>query len=114
MSSSHLPDLFAVIMGLCAIGLVAIPELVYVRDIYENGNARANTMFKLDISGVYHVWHDYDICDLPSAVRDPQRRSLKRVAVIGLAFFVWTCGYFGNSVDAWFGTGLGSVRSTKV
>lgn len=41
------PDLFAVIMGLCAIGLVLIPELVYVRDIYENGNARANTMFKL-------------------------------------------------------------------
>ena len=37
------PDLFAVIMGLCAIGLVLIPELVYVRDIYENGNARANT-----------------------------------------------------------------------
>lgn len=35
------------IMGLCAIGLVLIPELVYVRDIYENGNARANTMFKL-------------------------------------------------------------------
>ena len=41
------PDLFAVIMGLCAIGLIIIPELVYVRDIYENGNARANTMFKL-------------------------------------------------------------------
>lgn len=34
-------------MGLCAIGLILIPEIVYVRDIYENGNARANTMFKL-------------------------------------------------------------------
>ena len=33
---------FAIIMGLfCAIGLVVIPELVYVRDIYEKGNARA-------------------------------------------------------------------------
>ena len=47
MKAVRTPDLFAVIMGLCAIGLVAIPELVYVRDIYENGNARANTMFKL-------------------------------------------------------------------
>ena len=37
------PDLFGVILGLCAMGLVLIPELVYVRDIYENGNARANT-----------------------------------------------------------------------
>ena len=45
MESLKLPDLFAMIMGLCAIGLVLIPELVYVRDIYENGNARANTMF---------------------------------------------------------------------
>ena len=42
-----MPDLFVVVMGLCAIGLIAIPEFVYVRDIYENGHARANTMFKL-------------------------------------------------------------------
>ena len=42
-----MPDLFAIVMGLCAIWLIVIPELVYVRDIYENGNARANTMFKL-------------------------------------------------------------------
>lgn len=39
LKSVTLPDLFAVVMGLCAIGLVLIPELVYVRDIYENGNA---------------------------------------------------------------------------
>ena len=47
LASISLPDLFAVLMGLCAIGLVLIPELVYVRDIYEAKNARANTMFKL-------------------------------------------------------------------
>ena len=49
LKSVTLPDLFAVVMGLCAIGLVLIPELVYVRDIYESGNARANTMFKLSL-----------------------------------------------------------------
>ena len=37
LESLKLPDMFAMIMGLCAIGLVLIPELVYVRDIYENG-----------------------------------------------------------------------------
>lgn len=47
LEAVSVPDLFAVIMGLCAIGLILIPEIVYVRDIYENGNARANTMFKL-------------------------------------------------------------------
>lgn len=40
-------DVFAVILCISATGLVIIPELVYVKDIYENGYARANTMFKL-------------------------------------------------------------------
>jgi len=40
-------DVFAVILCISATGLVIIPEIVYVRDIYENGYARANTMFKL-------------------------------------------------------------------
>ena len=62
-----LPDLFAVIMGLCAIGLVLIPELVYVRDIYESGNARANTMFKLTYQAYIMFGHDYDLRNLPSA-----------------------------------------------
>ena len=39
MRSMDSSDLFGIILGLCAIGLVIIPELVYVRDIYENGNA---------------------------------------------------------------------------
>lgn len=33
MEAVSIPDLFAIIMGLCAIGLIVIPELVYVRDI---------------------------------------------------------------------------------
>ncbi|NLM10511.1 MAG: hypothetical protein GX213_07015 [Clostridiaceae bacterium] len=42
-----LEDVFAVILCISATGLVLIPELVYVKDIYEYGYARANTMFKL-------------------------------------------------------------------
>ncbi|ALJ18957.1 DUF2298 domain-containing protein [Microbacterium sp. No. 7] len=40
-------DWIVVALGLCAVGLIAVPEVVYVVDIYENGFARANTMFKL-------------------------------------------------------------------
>lgn len=40
-------DAVVVALGLCGAGLVLVPELVYVVDIYENGFARANTMFKL-------------------------------------------------------------------
>jgi YYY domain-containing protein len=40
-------DVFALILCVSAIGLVIIPELVYVKDIYEASHKRANTMFKL-------------------------------------------------------------------
>ena len=40
-------DLFLLILGLCAIGLVLMPELIYVKDIYGSVNQRTNTMFKL-------------------------------------------------------------------
>lgn len=102
MKAIRTPDLFAVIMGLCAIGLVAIPELVYVRDIYENGNARANTMFKLTYQAyiMFGMTMAYVIFRLLFVNR---RKILKAVGVIGLALLLWTCGYFGKSVDSWFG-----------
>jgi Chlor_Arch_YYY domain len=40
-------DGFCIIITLAAIGLVIMPELVYVRDIYGGDYKRANTMFKL-------------------------------------------------------------------
>ena len=39
--------LFAFIAGCCGIGLILIPELIYVKDIYVNEFARANTVYKL-------------------------------------------------------------------
>ena len=102
LTSIRLPDLFAVLMGLCAIGLVLIPELVYVRYIYENGNARANTMFKL----TYQAYIMFGMTMIYAIFRlliIGKNKILKVLAFIGLFFFVWTCGYFGNSVHSWFG-----------
>ena len=42
-----LPDLAVLMYGLCAAGLVLLPELIYVKDIYDGDHYRANTMFKL-------------------------------------------------------------------
>ena len=102
LTSMRLPDLFAVLMGLCAIGLVLIPELVYVRDIYENRNARANTMFKL----TYQAYIMFGMTMIYAIFRlliIGKNKILKVLAFIGLFLFVWTCGYFGNSVHSWFG-----------
>ena len=102
LASIRLPDLFAVLLGLCAIGLVLIPELVYVRDIYENGNARANTMFKLTYQA-YIMFGMTMIYVIFRLLVIGKNKILKVLAFIGLFFFVWTCGYFGNSVHSWFG-----------
>ncbi len=40
-------DIYIVLTGLCGMGLTILPELIYVKDIYEAGFPRANTMFKL-------------------------------------------------------------------
>ena len=42
-----LSDLLVLVFVVCAIGLVLMPELVYVKDIYGDEYYRANTMFKL-------------------------------------------------------------------
>lgn len=102
LESLKLPDLFAMIMGLCAIGLVLIPELVYVRDIYENGNARANTMFKLTYQAyiMFGMTMAYVIFRFLAI---SYQKILKGLAVLGLFLLIWTWGYFGNCVDSWFG-----------
>ena len=105
MRSVRTADLFAIILGLCAIGLVAIPELVYVRDIYENGNARANTMFKLTYQAyiMFALTMGYGIYRLLVVTK---QKIFKAIAGICLFFLVWTVGYFGKSVDSWFGNVL--------
>lgn len=40
-------EIFIAILGACAIGLILIPEIVYVKDIYGDDFRRTNTMFKL-------------------------------------------------------------------
>lgn len=42
-----LPDLCAAVFAMCAMGLVWLPEVIYVKDIYIESHYRANTMFKL-------------------------------------------------------------------
>ena len=96
-----IPDLFAVLAGLCAIGLVFLPEVVYVRDIYEQGYARANTMFKLTYQAyiLFGLVMGYAIYRLLLISR---QKVLQILAGLGLLLLIWTVGYFG-AVYSWFG-----------
>ena len=95
-------DLFIITIGLCAIGLVLIPELVYVKDIYEGDYKRSNTMFKL----TFQAYIMFALCMAFILVRLIvfARTYAWRVAgvVTGICFLT-TLGYFGNSVNGWFG-----------
>lgn len=100
-----LSDTFALILGICGIGLVLIPELIYVRDIYENGYARSNTMFKL----TYQAFILFGMAMAYAIVRLllwKGRKLARTLGAAGLALVLLTCGYFGYSVKCWFGNVL--------
>ena len=100
-----LSDTFALILGICGIGLVLIPELVYVRDIYENGYARSNTMFKLTYQAfiLFGMAMAYAIARL---LLWKGRKLARTLGAVGLALVLLTCGYFSYAVNCWFGNVL--------
>ena len=58
-SNIKYPDLYGLVLVLCAIGLIFIPEIVYVRDIYEKTAPKSQHHVQTHLSGIHHVW-DYD------------------------------------------------------
>lgn len=94
-------DLFMFVLGLCAIGLVYMPEVIYVKDIYGSDYARANTMFKL----TYQAYIMFGIV-LGYAVMKmfvQGKGIIRRCCVLISVLFLLTLGYFGNASKAWFG-----------
>ena len=95
-------DLFVVTIGLCAMGLVLMPELVYVQDIYSGDYKRANTMFKL----TYQAFIMFGICFGYIYVRLLKFGKMKGrriVAAISLFTFCLTLPYSVTAVKSWYG-----------
>ncbi|MGN0164651.1 MAG: DUF2298 domain-containing protein [Lachnospiraceae bacterium] len=94
-------DLFACIMGLCGLGLVLLPEIVYVVDIYGDSYQRANTMFKL----VYQAFMLFALV-MPYIIVKflyfEKSKGLKRFAVTMLVLLCMTFGYFFEACEDWF------------
>jgi len=95
-------DLFIITLGLCAAGLVLLPELVYIEDIYSGDYKRANTMFKL----TYQAFILFGICIGYILLRlMVYGGSWKRIrySLAGLVLFAMTVCYAQNAVGAWYG-----------
>ncbi len=95
-----LPDLAALLFGLCAAGLVLLPELVYVKDIYGDDNYRANTMFKL----TYQAFILFGIMMGYVLIRGLMARGAAKIAAsAGVVILLLMTGYTGSGVQRWFG-----------
>ncbi|HWT75601.1 MAG TPA: DUF2298 domain-containing protein [Mobilitalea sp.] len=95
-------DLFIITIGLCAIGLILIPEVIYIQDIYSGDYKRANTMFKL----TYQAFIMFGICFGYIFLRllcFGRTKRQKKVALTGLILFVLSLCYIQNAVNAWYG-----------
>lgn len=95
-------EMFVALIGMCAIGLVLIPELVYVKDIYESGFPRANTMFKVS----YQAFILFGIVTGIIIVRLLAYRVngvTTRVGIIGVLCFLSCFGYFFVAGRQWLG-----------
>jgi uncharacterized membrane protein len=102
MKSISTADLFILTLGLCAMGLIYLPEVIYVQDIYSGDYKRANTMFKL----TYQAFIMFGICDGYLMIRLlflGETKRQKKVAITGLVLFLMSLCYIQNAVNAWYG-----------
>ena len=95
------PDLAVLLMGLCALGLILMPEVIYVKDIYGGEHYRANTMFKL----TYQAFILFGMMMGYAVVRTLRLKEgvLRGMALAGGFLLLMTAGYTVKSVNSWFG-----------
>ncbi len=96
-----LPELFIITIGLCAAGLVLMPELIYVVDIY-GGHKRANTMFKFTYQAfiMFGLMMGYVITKFILLAKNGKQIFC---GVLTGFLLLGTVGYLGKSVESWFG-----------
>jgi len=96
-----LPELFIITIGLCAAGLVLMPEIIYVIDIY-GGHKRANTMFKFTYQAfiMFGLMMGYVITKFILLAKNGKQIVC---GVLTGFLLLGTVGYLGKSVDSWFG-----------
>ncbi len=95
-------DLFIMVLGLCSIGLVLLPELIYVQDIYSGEYKRANTMFKL----TYQAFIMFGLCFgyiLLRLLCYGRTKTQRKHAFAGLLLFLFSLTYVQNAVQSWYG-----------
>ena len=103
IEKSNPADIIAIMLFICAFGLIIIPEIVYVKDIYPN-DPRANTMFKLTYQafimltiGIGYTFSRMFICR-------GKKSAYEIIAmVISIVLLCGALQYPVFSIDQWYG-----------
>lgn len=95
-------DVYVAVLCLCALGLIALPELVYVRDIYEETSARSNTMFKLTYQAFILLGISLGFI-LIRFLADKSYKWIRAAGALGIAGVLLTAGYTVTAVKQWNG-----------
>lgn len=102
LSKTSETDIFAVVLCLCAVGLILLPEIVYLKDIYEETAARSNTMFKLTYQAfiLFGISMGYILVRFLS---DKVHLWIRWVGAFGLVCLLLTSCYKGTAIKQWSG-----------
>lgn len=101
LDSLSASDLFVFIIGLCGLGLVLLPEVIYVVDIYGDAYQRSNTMFKL-------VYQAFMLLALAMSYIVVKLRyfsnsdTVRKTALVGTVLLCSTFLYFFEACEDWF------------
>lgn len=100
-------DIFVLILSLCALGLILLPEIIYVVDIYTGSHKRANTMFKLTYQAfiMFTIISGYAYARLNTTTfinkHDTLRRSMLLFLILPMIYPFYTIpGWYGNLFEA--------------
>jgi YYY domain-containing protein len=104
ISGLKVSDLFVLILSLSAIGLIALPEIIYVKDIYPPSYHRGNTMFKLTYQAfmMFSIAIGYITVHIFSKRRRALNQNLLELGALvllylGLLYPLWAIpGYYGT------------------
>lgn len=101
LSIFDINDLFVIIIATCAIGLIIVPEAIYVKDIYDGGYSRANTMFKL----TYQAYSLFGICFGYILIKllINKDKLIRKKGIIFTILFALTVGYCNNCLKSGYG-----------
>lgn len=96
------PDLAALLLALCALGLIYMPEVIFVKDIYTGEHYRANTMFKLTYQAfiLFGMVMPYVIIRTLTVVR---KLWAQVVSMVLCFILLMTGGFIIRSSKDWFG-----------